>query len=158
MAYLTLIARGLPGSGKSTFFNKLSELSRRSVFICSADKYRYNEEGEYVFKVEDNKRCHQWCLMDFLARLHSPSILVIDNTNVNFLDFYHYYAVSEAYERETFVVNFECTVEESIARNVHGVPESTIRRMSAKLQTPLPDFVKVLKGEEETLRKFVESS
>mgnify|MGYP000391811624 CR=1 FL=1 len=53
---LTLV-RGLPGSGKSTFANTITN----EFSVCEADKFFYDKEGNYNFDATKLTNAHQWC-------------------------------------------------------------------------------------------------
>ncbi len=53
---LTLL-RGLPGSGKSTFANLITN----EFSICEADKFFTDKEGNYNFDATKLSQAHSWC-------------------------------------------------------------------------------------------------
>ena len=55
------IMRGLPGSGKSTIAHNLKQVYGEQAVICSADDFRYNEKGQYIWKEEQTEEMHWLC-------------------------------------------------------------------------------------------------
>lgn len=55
------IMRGLPGSGKSEIARNMKQVYGDLAVICSADDLRLNEQGEYIWKVEEYEETHSKC-------------------------------------------------------------------------------------------------
>ncbi len=53
--------RGLPGSGKSVVANQIKQVYGDLAVICSADDFRLNDHGEYVWTAEEYEATHQKC-------------------------------------------------------------------------------------------------
>lgn len=135
------ILRGLPGSGKSTFADKLTATLRygHDLFnVYSADKYWINDWGEYNFDITQVPKNHQECLLEFMTDLYpifyrSRLHFLIDNTNTSIPEMETYIKIAQAYGLDVSIVTFNCSIERSVSRNVHKVPEATIKRMFEKL-------------------------
>ena len=54
-----IVLRGLPGSGKTTLANLLSENKKYPVF--SIDDYFTDEKGKYHFKFDENHLAYKLC-------------------------------------------------------------------------------------------------
>lgn len=133
------ILRGLPGSGKSTLIAK----EFPDATVVSADHYFVDEAGVYRFDPARLKDAHGACLREFIHHVRggNPRTIVVDNTNVCAWEMAPYAATAQAYGYEFEIVTIECDVETALKRNVHGVPEETIRRMADRLKTEeLPPF------------------
>ena len=127
------ILQGLPGSGKSTYAN-----SRGCVFF-SADLFHVGEDGIYRFDPKNSGVAHSSCLNKFIeyarSRCHSGDLVIVDNTNCRAHEVAPYMAVAAAYNVEAEIIYFPCSVEDSVKRNVHGVPFGTIWEMNRALMT-----------------------
>ncbi len=147
-----IILSGVPGSGKSTLVTKLErDLSEKgfSVRTVSADHY-FMDNGEYKFDPTKLGLAHANCLRRFMAgisnrSLHGDYAIIVDNTNCTSLELAPYVAIALAEKAianvEIELVSIHCDVEKAAARNVHGVPLATVKRMGAALEArKLPPF------------------
>ena len=66
---LTLV-RGLPGSGKSTFANNITN----EFSVCEADKFFYDKEGNYNFDATKLSQAHKWCKEQVEIRMKDNQI------------------------------------------------------------------------------------
>lgn len=55
------IMRGLPGSGKSVIAQQIKQVYGDLAVICSADDFRVNHQGEYVWRSEEYEATHMKC-------------------------------------------------------------------------------------------------
>ena len=53
--------RGLPGSGKSVIARQIKQVYGDLAAICSADDFRVNLRGEYVWRLEEYETTHMKC-------------------------------------------------------------------------------------------------
>lgn len=145
------ILRGLSGAGKSTF-SKCFE----NGHIVSAD-FHHTYNGVYKYDVKNVQRAHGLCLKEFTELVRRQNVLpfedydhlIVDNTNIHLEYISPYVRLAQAYELEFYIVEFRCTIEEAIARNVHGTPDEAIRRMYNAMDTvQLPKSWPVCKIEE----------
>ena len=76
------ILRGLPGSGKSTIADALLRQYKGHAVVCSADYYRYNKDGEYVWHEHTLQETHSKCQQraQKFAALKKP-VLIIGKSN-----------------------------------------------------------------------------
>lgn len=135
-----IITRSVPGSGKSTWTHhyKLSRPEGSIVCICSADDFHIDPvTKKYDWKAENQTNAHLWCLRcftDFLVGHTRPAAvvdwdLIVDNTNLRRWEIQPYYQLALAYKAPVLIKTFHCTFEESVSRNVHSVPHSTLEHM-----------------------------
>jgi predicted kinase len=128
-----LILRGLPGGGKSTVAKSILEGSS-SVIVCSADDY-FMVDGRYEFDPARLGKAHQACIMSAdRSMANGYALVVIDNTNIKKEHYLPYIKMAEKYGY-TVTVRTIGSVDPSVVstyhkRQVHGVPEETIRRMA----------------------------
>lgn len=134
-----VILRGLPGSGKSTYVKRLRQENEGfQVEVFSTD-YFFEVNGEYKFDPSKLGQAHGSCLLRFIHEIErridrKDFILVVDNTNVTTVEMAPYIAISQAFGAEIHIVDCKCTVNNSVIRNTHGVPESTVWHMADSWQ------------------------
>ena len=121
------IMRGIPGSGKST---TAKLIAGETGHIHSTDNY-FMVDGEYKFDPKLLKDNHEKNFKAFCADIEAGHPLVIlDNTNTCKWEFEKYKKVAQEHGYIISIVeNLHPTIEESMARNTHGVPAEAIQRM-----------------------------
>lgn len=129
------ILSGIPGSGKSTFAQRITSPER----IVSVDDWFTDDRGVYTFEPSRVRHAHQACKREFIRHLMAdPSVtdtpIVVDNTNTTLLQMAFYVEAADAAGRDTHLVCFHCSIETAKRRNVHEVPQQTIARMYAQMQ------------------------
>ena len=120
------IVRGLPGSGKSTFASEITNT------YFEADQYFINQSGEYVFDPSKIKDAHEWCRTKTESAMVSgnPKIAV-SNTFTQDWEMQAYYDLAEKYEYRVFSIVIE---NRHGNKNLHGVPDDTLKRMKDRFQ------------------------
>lgn len=129
------ILRGLPGSGKTLWTNGLLD-----VEIFSADHFQ-RDGDQYNFKPERVAFSHRKCLKGFTACIFvekARQFVVVDNTNTTAVELAPYVRLCEAFDIDYEILNFYCSIEDSIKRNIHGVSAETIVTMYNNLLQPIP--------------------
>ena len=142
MKYL-IILKGCPGSGKSTYAKRLSkkffELYSVKSTICSADDF-FMVNGSYVYDPAKIGLAHMICFKKAAKAFESGTTLVIiDNTNTKLRDYKKY--IDAAVDYKIVIRTIGETTDEFIKlcceRNIHSVPEETIKRMAKNLKDNL---------------------
>jgi predicted kinase len=129
-----IIARGLPGSGKSTY----AKSHYPGAPICSADDYFIGSDGVYRFAPIKLGAAHKSCMQKFLAAIaDGVETIVVDNTHTRVSEFSPYATVAEASGYEVTIVRMDTPMKVAAGRNAHGVPEEAVRRMEARFE-PCP--------------------
>jgi predicted kinase len=124
--------RGLPGSGKSALAAMIAVATGGTV--VSADSFFVGADGVYRFDRAQAGAAHERCFARFLAAcLGDAPAVIVDNTNVVRRDWSQYAVAAGVLGYEVQIVAVgetdDAAVARYAARNVHGVPEDTIRAM-----------------------------
>uniref|UniRef100_A0A5S6QRP2 Smr domain-containing protein n=1 Tax=Trichuris muris TaxID=70415 RepID=A0A5S6QRP2_TRIMR len=144
---VTVILRGVPGSGKTTLAMKLTQMNPDSV-VCSADEYFKNSDGVYVFDPERLSDAHRFCLQRAVAAMESKvSLIIIDNTNTMRWEMKRYVTSAYRHGYKIFFLEpqtpWKFDAYECASRTVHGVSLSSIQRMISSFEhgVTLADFL-----------------
>jgi predicted kinase len=133
---LTLV-RGLPGSGKSTFANTITN----EFSVCEADKFFYDKEGNYNFDGSRLKLAHVWCFNQVRTRMEDNKLnsqfypeIVVSNTFTQEWEMEKYYELAEEYGYKVFSIIVE---NRHGGENIHNVPEEKIKQMANRFEIQL---------------------
>ena len=133
---LTLV-RGLPGSGKSTFANTITN----EFSVCEADKFFYDKEGNYNFDATKLTDAHQWCREQVEIRMKDNGVnpqfyphIVVSNTFTQKWEMDAYYKLAEQYGYKVFSIIVENRHE---GVNQHGVPADKLEQMKNRFEIKL---------------------
>lgn len=151
MANKVIIMRGAPGSGKSTYTKK----NYPDAVVVSADHFFEQPDGTYIFDRSKISAAHAACLRRFTQNVEfgtcgdqgegrdsclgtaycgqSHRDIVVDNTNISAVEIAPYAALALAYGWELEIVTLDVDPKTSHARNVHSVPEKTVKDMHKRL-------------------------
>lgn len=136
-----IITQGLPGSGKSSWVRELMvapEWFNKRTVIAEADHF-HMKGGKYKFDVKNASNAHLFCwqLFDDSCR-ERADLVACANTNTQLWEMSPYVMAAKASGYEVEFHTFECSVETSVRRNLHGVPRDVIVRMAERMEKPLP--------------------
>ena len=133
---LTLV-RGLPGSGKSTFANLITN----KFSICEADLFFYDKEGNYNFDGSRLKLAHVWCFNQVRTRMEDNKLnpqfypeIVVSNTFTQEWEMEKYYELAEEYGYKVFSIIVE---NRHGGVNQHGVPAEKLEQMKNRFEVKL---------------------
>ena len=124
---IVFILRGLPGSGKSTF---AAGLVADGGVIHSTDDF-FLENGEYRFDPDKLAEFHALNFLRFKKSLENGvQLVVLDKTNSRKREWIHYKLTAESFGYLVIILALPHPDPKIAAeRNIHGVPEGTIRSM-----------------------------
>ena len=139
MEKILYIVRGIPGSGKSTFAEKLVG---HDFLVCEADKYFVDKEtGEYNFDFTKIKDAHKFCqdtvemyMKDSLVNDNFYREIAVSNTFTQEWEMEPYTKLAEKYGYTVFTVIVE---NRHGGVNQHGVPEDKIELMKNRFEIKL---------------------
>ena len=78
--------RGLPGSGKSVIAWQIKRVYGDLAVICSADDFRVNDQGEYVWRSEEYETTHLKCRDKARQSCeHGTPVVVIGGLMIQFI-------------------------------------------------------------------------
>jgi predicted kinase len=133
---LTLV-RGLPGSGKSTFANTITN----KFSICEADKFFYDKEGNYNFDGSKLREAHKWCREQVEIRMKDNQIneqfyphIVVSNTFTQQWEMDIYFGLANQYGYKVFSIIVE---NRHGGVNEHGVPTEKLEQMRNRFEVKL---------------------
>jgi predicted kinase len=133
---LTLV-RGLPGSGKSTFANTITN----EFSVCEADKFFYDKEGNYNFDRTKISQAHKWCKEQVEIRMKDNQIneqfyphIAVSNTFTKEWEMSEYFELAKQYEYQVFTIIVE---NRHGGVNQHGVPTDKIQQMKDRFEVKL---------------------
>lgn len=123
------------GAGKSTLAKKIQK--ETNAVICSTDDF-FMESGVYKFdktKLYANHLKNQSKVKELMKNGYGH--IIVDNTNLVHKERKVYLELAKEYSYEVEIVYLDFDVEECIKRNVHNVPEETIRMMAKRMTKEL---------------------
>ncbi|XP_028392960.1 2',3'-cyclic-nucleotide 3'-phosphodiesterase-like [Dendronephthya gigantea] len=143
--HVMFILRGAPGSGKTTVARAILEQAKDQAIVCSADDFRYNENGEYVWQKEKLEETHNKCKKkaEEFAALGKPSI-IIDNTNIRTFEVEPYMKIAQQYGYVVVLVEpktpWKHQARELVKKTPHNVPLGTIFKRLEDFDEILPYY------------------
>jgi predicted kinase len=127
-----IILRGIPGSGKSTYANKLKEFyikENKTIAHWEADMFFTKPDGSYDWKPNLVGVAHKWCQDKVRNSLDNCDVVIVSNTSLTESEVNTYVQIGETAGAEISIYRLIGNYQ-----NVHGVPEETLEKMKAKLQ------------------------
>lgn len=129
-----ILLRGLPGSGKTTLADLLSENGKYPVF--SVDSYFTDaESGEYKFEFEKNHLAYKQCEEQTRNALQNGvEKIFVDNTFTLEWEMEPYFKLAAEFNCRVHVVTVE---NRHGGKNIHEVSDEQVARMAVKYKVVL---------------------
>lgn len=128
-----VILRGAPGSGKTTFANRIIENVRRKGQKGSsweADSYFVKEDGSYQWDPTQLGAAHKWCRDSVDRALKTDDVVIVANTNIRKRDVDTYVKIAQDNGAQVEIYRLI-----NKFANVHGVPAEAVQRMRDSLES-----------------------
>ena len=130
-----IILRGVPGSGKTTVAELLSDGALLDYPICCADDYFTDENGVYNWYPSGIKKAHEASQAKCkTAMLHEVERIIVANTNTTEKEMKPYYDMAKEFGYKVFSLIVE---NRHGGENSHEVPEATIEKMKNRFDIQL---------------------
>ncbi len=133
-----ILIRGLPGSGKSTFAQRLlqSYLDQGVDAVhFEADQFFVNEEGEYVWDGMKIGEAHAWCQSKTFQALENDKTVIVSNTFTVKKELQVYFDMIHQHGQNPTVL-----VMQSNFGSVHGVPDAVLMNMRKRFTFDIADM------------------
>ncbi len=139
MEKILYIVRGIPGSGKSTFAEKLVGAD---FLVCEADKYFIDKDtGKYNFDFTKIKEAHKFCqdtvetyMKDSLVNDQFYREIAVSNTFTQEWEIEPYMELAKKYGYTVFTIIVE---NRHGGTNQHEVPEEVLIKMRERFEIKL---------------------
>lgn len=129
-----ILLRGLPGAGKSSLADVLSENGQYPVFAI--DDYFTNKiTGEYQFNFAENYLAYQQCeTLCKQALAQGITKVFIDNTFTLDWELAPYFKLAAQFDYTLYVITVEKYHNQ---QNIHGVSQEQLEKMAEKYKVKL---------------------
>jgi len=119
------IIRGLSGSGKSTYANKLQK-EYPTLSHYEADMYFY-KNGVYEFDPKRLNLAHQWCYNSTEKDIKEGKSVIVSNTFTQLWEMEKYIKLARKYDTDLVIYKTIGNYQ-----NIHNVPQEALDKMKAR--------------------------
>lgn len=128
-----IILRGLPGAGKTTLVEILSD-NKWPVYSID-DYFTDPKTGDYKFEFDKNHLAYKQCAFRAEeAMKNKTEKIFIDNTFTMEWEMEPYFDLAGKYSYKLFVMTVE---NRHGSGNIHGIPEEQLKKMAEKFKVVL---------------------
>jgi hypothetical protein len=131
-----LIVRGIPGSGKSTFIERLNAV--KPLERVAFDDFRGQGE-DYKYDPKDQPRVNNKTGLRFRELLKGNGIVAVEGVFGSHDKINQYRNWARARGFRPIIVTVSAPVDVASERGIHGVSHDTTRGMAESIAKPLPD-------------------
>ena len=128
------LLRGVPGSGKSSLANSLSDALTGHA---EADMF-FKKDGEYKFDPSKLKDAHEWCQGQVESWMKPQTgyldRIIVSNTFTQGWEMQPYYDLAKKYGYRVYSLIVE---NRHWGKNEHGVPDSKVQEMRDRFEIKL---------------------
>lgn len=129
-----ILIRGIPGSGKSTIASRLTFTPL--ISHIETDMF-WVIDGEYKWDATRLNEAHAWCLAETRKLLEKGMIPVVSNTFTTIKELKPYFDLAKE-----FSVTPNVILAQGGFKNIHNVPEATLKRMRDRFQYDISELYK----------------
>lgn len=130
---LTII-RGLPGSGKSTYAQKMVEKDSELLHLEADTFFNRITTHEYDFDIRLIEAAHSWCYGNTVRFLREGYDVVVSNTFTRLWELDKYLSLPAIIDG----LELELVEMRTQFENIHNVPADVLKNMATRWQ-PLPE-------------------
>lgn len=129
-----ILLRGLPGSGKSSLAESLSENGKYPVYSVD-DFFTDKITGAYKFEFEKNHMAYKACEENVKKAMNSGiQKIFLDNTFTLEWEMETYFKLASGFNYRVFVVTVE---KRHNGKNIHGISDDQLKKMAEKYKVIL---------------------
>ena len=139
MSNYILLARGLPGSGKTSLTEMIGLPSPSGIMArpvsCSADDFFIDDDGQYIFDPKLLPDAHKECQEKARKALAAGKSVAVHNTFTQRWEMEPYLEMAEDLGCRVIVISTYdggCDDDTLAQRNTHGVPVESIATMRSR--------------------------
>jgi len=124
-----IMVRGVPGCGKTSFANLISQQ------VLSADDYFTDKDGNYNWSLDKIGEAHAWCQAETKRAMeHGLPKICVANTSTTERELKPYYDLAKKYGYKVYSIVVE---NRHNGVDIHNVPIETLEKMEKRFNIKL---------------------